>query len=60
MSYDSKCHDLAAWFLPEDLPSPQAERLLAELAQHIQDAIEDWLACEKTTLDGIMEEMTNE
>jgi hypothetical protein len=41
MSYDTKCHDLAEAFLAE-----QPEKLktrVADLAQTIQDAIEDWL-----------------
>jgi hypothetical protein len=39
MSYDVKCEELAREFLP-DCDTGEIERL----AQHIQDAIEDWLA----------------
>ena len=39
--YDQKCHDLAMHFLPE---SKEDLIEVRELAQCIQDAIEDWLA----------------
>jgi hypothetical protein len=38
-SYDSKCGEVAAWFL-KDAP----DWLVKELAQHIQDEIEGWLS----------------
>lgn len=41
MSYDSKCYDLAGAFL-EDYPQ-STDKECAELAQDIQDAIEDFL-----------------
>jgi hypothetical protein len=40
-SYDSKCGEVAAWFLVNrDAP----EYLVKELAQHIQDEIEGWFS----------------
>jgi hypothetical protein len=51
MSFDPKCYDLAVYF------GLASERLRLELAQHIQDAIEDWLECEKERLEAkIVEE----
>lgn len=44
MAFDPKCYELAEYFLPSGLPSG---RLLDELAQHIQDAVEDWLNGER-------------
>ena len=38
MSYDARCFELAAHFLPADAPEAKG------LAQHIQDSVEDWLA----------------
>ena len=38
-SYDDKCYDLAVYFLSEE----NSLKPLRELAQHIQDAVEDWL-----------------
>ena len=40
-SYDSKCEDLAQDFLEDGQPYSQAEK--EDLAQTIQNAIEDWL-----------------
>lgn len=37
--YDEKCGDLARYFLPEGTIAEGAA-----LAQHIQDAVEDWLS----------------
>jgi len=42
MSYDRKCRDLAIEFL-DDHYDPIPETAIDELAQVIQDAIEDWL-----------------
>jgi hypothetical protein len=39
-SYDPKCHLLAEQFLSDHLPFSEAEN--DDLAQAIQDAIEDW------------------
>lgn len=39
MSYDLACEELARHFMGERAP----EKLTAELAQHIQTEIEDWL-----------------
>lgn len=39
MSYDEKCFELAGYFLPET----SRVELQEQLAQAIQDAIEDWL-----------------
>jgi hypothetical protein len=45
MSYDSKCFDLATHFLDdvEDLPFGQRAAFERQLAQVIQNAIEDFL-----------------
>lgn len=41
--YDEKCHDLATYFLPElQVDSPA----IKDLAQTIQDAVEDWFAAQ--------------
>ena len=42
MSVDPKCYDLAALFASDLRPDPTEEEK-AELAQIIQDAIEDWM-----------------
>jgi hypothetical protein len=42
MAYDTLCFDLALAFLDDDDSLTDARA--AELAQHIQTAIEDWLA----------------
>jgi hypothetical protein len=43
MSYDTKCDQLARAFLVDEKPFP-SEETVEELAQAIQDSIEDWLA----------------
>lgn len=45
MSYDPKCSELAEHFLDE---MPHSDKQVAELAQEIQDAIEDWLRDQQT------------
>ena len=40
-SYDEACEVLARHFLQDDIYTDEAARLLA---QHIQEAIEDWIA----------------
>jgi hypothetical protein len=37
--FDPKCHELAQYFLP----GQPSSHILDELAQHIQDAVEDYL-----------------
>lgn len=46
--YDSKCFDLAEAFLSDEegLTDDQRKRYAAELAAHIQEAIESWLQYE--------------
>lgn len=39
--FDPKCYDLAKYFLPGE--TPNASHSLDELAQEIQDAVEDYL-----------------
>jgi hypothetical protein len=39
--YDSRCEDLARVFLPTEPPAD--EEKVKALAEHIQEAIEDWL-----------------
>lgn len=41
--YDPACGDLARAFLDEDEFRGHPQEWVTELAQHIQDAIEDWL-----------------
>lgn len=43
MSFDSKCYYLAKYFL-EDEDDAASETEACNLAQTIQDAIEDWIA----------------
>ena len=43
--FDPKCYDLAVHF------GLSTERLRKELAQHIQDSIEDWLNSERDRLE---------
>jgi hypothetical protein len=42
MSYDPECMKLADYFLDESVVADR-QHLIGSLAQHIQDAIEDWL-----------------
>lgn len=48
MSYDPACYDLAAHFISDH---PELERLRDKLAQHIQDAIEEWIEGEQDRLN---------
>lgn len=45
-SYDPRCEDLARVFLDELPNGVEAERSAQELAQTIQDAIENWLTAQ--------------
>jgi len=54
MSFDPDCFDLAEQFLPNDA----AKRVKNELAQHIQDAIEDFLSVYDTDEEIPREEQT--
>ncbi len=45
MAYDPECEELAAYFLADS----KDELAKRELAQHIQDAVEDWLSGNATT-----------
>lgn len=47
MAFDPKCYELAEHFLPSALPG---HMLLDRFAQHIQDAVEDWLNRERDRL----------
>lgn len=47
MAFDPKCYELAEHFLPDD---ERLSRLKNGLAQHIQDAVEDWLRTERDRL----------
>lgn len=42
MAYDKKCYELAEHFTPDITTGVLQDR--QKLAQHIQDAIEEWLA----------------
>jgi hypothetical protein len=48
MSFDPKCYDLAACFLPDAAP----ERTINALAQLIQDTVEDWLSFERERIEA--------
>lgn len=52
MAYDSKCYDLAGWFL-SDVPELSFDAKRHELAQVIQTAIEDWIEWERTQVAPI-------
>ena len=45
-SHDPECRRLAEHFLPW----PTNERLISDLAQAIQDAVEDWIEAERDKL----------
>lgn len=49
MAYDPKCYELAEYFMPSD---PKLERLRSEMAQAIQDAVEDFLQGERERLSA--------
>jgi hypothetical protein len=49
-SHDPKCRELAEYFLP----SEASERLKAQLAQAIQDAVEEWALAEKAELEAAL------
>lgn len=40
--HDPKCHELAEYFL-SDSPALRSKTLIDDLAQTIQDTIEDWI-----------------
>ena len=56
MAFDPKCYELAKYFLPSGLPSG---RLHDELAQHIQDAVEDWITGERNRLATVLAKPSN-
>jgi hypothetical protein len=45
-SYDGACETLARHFLPDNIP----DRMPRELAQVIQDCVENWLEAERDRL----------
>lgn len=47
-SYDPACEELARHFLSDE---EFENDHVAELAQHIQDAIEDWIEAKRIALD---------
>ncbi len=49
--HDPACYDLARHFLG----GLASERLASELAQHIQDAVEDWIASEAERIKAELE-----
>lgn len=51
--YDPKCLELAEYFLPTSTKLPT--RMATELAQHIQDAIEEWIMMERDRLKAEVE-----
>jgi hypothetical protein len=55
--YDTKCGDLAAFFLEDEHPALRTPEKTAELAQVIQTAIEDWIAGEDTEAQGRLASM---
>ena len=50
LAYDPKCQSLAEDFLDDHRPFTEAEA--QDLAQTIQDAIEDWFAARENHLEG--------
>ena len=48
MSHDPKCYELAEYFLPAGV----SEKLKSDLAETIQEAVEDWLRSERDRLLG--------
>lgn len=48
-SFDPQCLELAEYFLRDE---PSLRDRADELAQQIQDAIEDWIEAEKQELEG--------
>lgn len=46
MAFDPKCYEVAEHFLP----SAASERLKDDLAQWVQDAVEDWMRTEHERL----------
>lgn len=53
MAFDPKCLELAAAFLPTNMPA--GSTLRERLAQHIQDSVEEWLTSER---DGLRAQLT--
>lgn len=51
MSYDPECAKLARHFLG-DLAADNHPRFLPELAQAIQDAVEEWIGAEAERIKG--------
>lgn len=52
-SYDSECFELAQYFLRDE---PSLREGCSDLAQHIQDAIEDWIEAMKQDREGIYDQ----
>ena len=53
--YDLRCWQLAEYFLVAPATEAQRRALasrIADLAQHIQDAVEAWLAAERDAIDA--------
>jgi hypothetical protein len=48
MSHDPACFDLATIFLADD---PELAGETSELAEHIQEAIEDWIIWKREKLE---------
>lgn len=48
MPFDPACFNLACHFLP----TSANDRLKLALAQAIQNAVEDWIECEKSALEA--------
>lgn len=53
MSYDSKCYDLAESFMEDENVKPEdREAILSNLAQDIQEAIEDFITFDLVNIRG--------
>ena len=48
--YDAKCYDLATWIIENEPEWAGTEDRRQELASHIQDEIENWLASNPATI----------
>lgn len=51
MSYDTKCHEIAEFFMLDEAMALQTPANLARIAQRVQDCIEDEIECIKQDAD---------
>jgi len=58
MSYDTKCHEIAEWFMDDEPKALQTPANIARIAQRVQDVIEDEIECIKQDADEAIEAAT--